>query len=64
MSLSNPLELLDDKFIEQRFRDELKAAGIPRSSIPKRLYRQNLEAFAVGWRKEVLKHLQGGNKAK
>lgn len=58
MSLSNPLELLDDKFIEKRFRAELKEAGISRSSIPKRLYRLHLEAFAVGWRKTVLEQLQ------
>lgn len=48
------LQLLDDKFIEQRFREELKAAGVSRSSIPKRLYRAHLEAFAVGWRKSIL----------
>lgn len=59
MSSSNDLlKLLDDKFIEQRFREELKAAGVSRSSIPKRLYRAHLEAFAVGWRKSVLNTLQ------
>lgn len=59
--MNDMLKLLDDKFIEQRFRDELKAAGVSRSSIPKRLYRAHLKAFAIEWRKSVLNTWQ--NKA-
>lgn len=58
MKSSDPVHLLDDKVIEQAFRDELRKVGIARSSIPKRLYRAQLERYKVGWRKGVIEHLQ------
>lgn len=59
MKASDLIPLLDDRLIEQRFREELAKAGISRSSIPKRLYRKKFAEFRAGWRKSVIEHLQG-----
>lgn len=53
----NLTAVLDDKVLEAEFRKQLAAAGVSRSSLPKRAYRSLLNDWRRGMRQAVLARL-------